>query len=759
MARDRAKDAAIIKLALKRWKLSADAESEQRKRELADLEFEFDPWPKAAKTARQGMVVAGVPVPERPMLNIPMLDQPIQLVINQEKAAHLGIQVHAEDEQATEDEAEFLQGKIRHIETKSRAALARSWAFERTVRCGRGYYRIGKDYVRRYGTGPEVFDQELKVERVLNQFNVYDDPSALEPGRCDRRFLFEVFDYTHEQYLERWGQSELAGVMEDQRAGVDLSHAVATLSEMQSIGDAPEGWLSDDWVRVARYWEVTVERKAHTGPDGKTTRELETRQVIVRTINAVEVLDEEEWDGQYIPYVMTVGREHNINGKRFYEGIINKAKDAVRLVNYSASNAAETMAMQPRTPWIMAEGQEEGHEAEFIRSTVQPQAFVRYKPVTVNGEMAPTPQRNLQSPDLSGDIALLQQAKDFVHSSTFTFDASLGSLPQKDRSGKAILALQQQSDAGNSHYLDNLAEISITDEAKILLDLIPRVYDRPGRVTDIEKENGERERVMVNQPFFVDPRSKKLTPATDQAMAPQGAKVRHYQLRPDANYHVVISVGKSYQTRMQQGSDALGQLLQSDPSLMPVIGWRYFWYNDNIPGHREIAEDMKKLRPPQLQDEQGPDDPETLKQQLAQAQQQLEVMTQHVTELSDQVKSDAVKVQAQVEVKRIDAEARLMIAKLQSDTDIAVANIKAQIDMAAAQANARASAEQLTHEAIEAESSRQHDAAMAAMGHEQAMEAGERSHEQALAQGEQGQAHSLEQQAIAAASEPDGDEA
>jgi hypothetical protein len=142
MARQRTDaDDQIIETALKRFAESADATKDQRLREQEALNFEFDPWPAGAKLARAAYTYAGVDVPARPMLNIPLLDQPLQLVINQEKAAHLGISVHPETEDADDDTAEINQGIIRHIETRSRANLARSWAFERTVRCGRGITR------------------------------------------------------------------------------------------------------------------------------------------------------------------------------------------------------------------------------------------------------------------------------------------------------------------------------------------------------------------------------------------------------------------------------------------------------------------------------------------------------------------------------------------------------------------------------------------------------------------------------------------
>jgi hypothetical protein len=97
------------------------------------------------KDTRKAQTIDGIIVlPERPSLSIPTLDQPIQLALNQERQAHLGVQVHPLTEDADDDTAEVLQGLYRRIETDSRADLARSWAHERAVKCGRGWYRVNK---------------------------------------------------------------------------------------------------------------------------------------------------------------------------------------------------------------------------------------------------------------------------------------------------------------------------------------------------------------------------------------------------------------------------------------------------------------------------------------------------------------------------------------------------------------------------------------------------------------------------------------
>lgn len=759
-----------IATALERFRLASAADTDQRARELDDLTFEFDPWPQAAKDARGGYKAYGEVVPPRPMLSIPMLDQPLQLTINQEKAAHLGIEIHPDPEtadDANDETAEIQQGLIRQIEVRSRAHLARSWAFERAVKCGRGYYRILKRYCRAHGTGPAAYDQELVVARILNQASVYLDPSHCEPDGSDAKYAFITQDLDPDEYARLYGDSTLAKW---------------SSGDFEALGDAAAPWLSENHRRIAEYFTVDVKKRnlvAYKGKGGRrregyedalpkgfvtglganllNMRPVESRVVRWRLINAAEVLDEIEWDGHWIPIVQVIGKEANINGERRYTGIIGPAKDSVRLVNYAATAITEKVALDTKTPWILAEGQEEGHEAEIVRATVRPVPFVRYKPTSIAGTPTPPPQRNVLGPNLTADIELLQQAKDFVHSATSVFEPSLGRQTPNVRTKGATLALQQQAEQANSGFLDNFANISVAHEARILLDLLAPVYDRPGRIARIIDKHEEPQQVMLNQPYVEHPETGAPMPVKPGQPVPAGPngqplEVKHYDLRKGA-YTSVVSIGKSYQTKMQQGSDALAALLQADPALMPIIGWRYFEYNDSIPGHHEIAEDLKKIRPPQLQDDQQQPDPQQLQQQIAQMGQMMDLLTKELNAKNQVIETDAVKQQGQAEIKKIESDAKVAIAQLDRDAKIVVAALQAKVADGKVLLEAAASAAELLtqhdHEAREAEKDRAHEAGMAAAGvgadadqsaqdHAEALTEGDQAHQQALAQGAQG---------------------
>jgi hypothetical protein len=496
----------ILEQAFRRCKVAAQAESKQRARELKDLKFDAGyQWPDTIRTQRRGRT-GSTPAPARPCLTINKLDAPILQVTNSQRNAKLSIQIKPKSGGATKAIAQVFQGLIRHIEVESRAQIARGWAFERAAKAGRGFYRILKTYAN-----DGDFDQDLIIARILNQHNVLLDPFATEPDWSDGEWGFIFDDMEFGRYCREYPDSELTTYQED---------------ELSALGtDLPE-WVNGDKesrvIRVAEYFWVEKKKRTlvviepspelpegYTGfdddegapPNAKALavqkRTAEDRIVHWMKINAVEILEETIWDGRYIPIIPVLGREYNVNGKRSFKGIIANAKDAQRSYNYMRSAQVEAIGLAPRAPFIMAEGQDEGYEDMWANANTYNYPALKYRPVALLGQPVPPPQRNVTEPAIQAITMAAGAADDDIKATTGIGDPSLGLMTPSDRSARAIQALQQQSEAGNSNYLDNLATISMTLEGRILVDLIPKIYDRPGRILRIIGEDDSESSVAI----------------------------------------------------------------------------------------------------------------------------------------------------------------------------------------------------------------------------------------------------------------------
>jgi len=760
---------ARVEQALERFKLAVEAETKQREREIEDLRFQVPEyqWPQPVKDARAAQTLAGVTLPERPMLAIPQLDQPIQLILNQERAAHLGVQVHPLNEDADDDTAEVLQGLYRRIEVDSRAHLARSWAFHRAVLCGRGGYQILTEYDP---GGGHPSDQRIVIKRILQQAALYVDPFAQEPDWADAEWAMVVADIPYARYKRLYGDSELASC-DDQ--------------SLTAIGTEQPGWVNGErearTVRIADYYYLEYGDGADLtwdDEDGKRqSRPNQQPSVCWLKINAVEVLEEIDWMGHYLPVVPVLGRElQPFDGERRFFGVVRPNMDAQRLYNYAASGAVEMAALETKASHAVDPEAIEGYETWWQQKNIRNFPYLPYRHFSHGRELGPPMPLQADMSKVQMNLVLLQQAREFIHAGTGAYEPTLGQESTRAKSGRAILSLQQQHDEGNSNWLDNLAQVSLVREATIILDLIPAIYDRPGRVERILDMEDQPRPVMLNAPHVVAPPrpgqkygrplpsgrgapaglppgaaspapvplpmappgmppGMGQPPGMPPGMPPQGMPssqapeaVKHYDLSK-GKYGVTVSVGQAYKSRVEQGHDQLGQLFQAEPSLFQILGDIYLKFSD-FPGHMEAADRVKKMLPPQLQ--QADQDPAAAAANLPKLQAENEQLKQALAQASQALEHKLAETKMRV-------TSDLEIAKMENATKIAVARIQAAkgtLDEAREDQEERiALAQQQAFDAQQAQADRQHEMAMGQAGHVQALQQADVAHAQALQQG------------------------
>ncbi|HZT54815.1 MAG TPA: portal protein, partial [Burkholderiaceae bacterium] len=684
-----APDPAAHQTALDRFRLSEEAVHDQRARELDDLRFVDEKgaqWDDDIKRLRGGQDAgSGLPaVPARPCLEFNLLRGPVQQVINTARQAKLGLSFAPEGEGASQLVAQAYDDIARAIQADSRAHLARQWAFERAAKCGFGVYRILTEYVN-----TQTFDQRIIYKRVLNQASAYLDPFAQEPDWSDGQFALLTQDLPLARYKRAHPTSTLAAYSDRELTalGDDIPQWITT-----SHGDAGVG------VRVAEYWEVREETDVLVLlPDNTTAREAEIpatilaqverdrgaklprrtvtrgRRVFWSLINGVEILQgPQEWNGAYIPIIPVIGDEANLNGDRRWTGIVQFARDAQQSYNYMRSAQVEAVGLAPRAQWLIADGQLEGYEAWWQQANTRNLPYLPYRLTTYSGGQAPPPSRNVAEPAIQAVTLAAAAAKDDLHGTTNMPPVSLGQLDPHERSGVAIRALQGQAEVGSSGYLDNLASVSMAYEGKVLKDLIPRVYDRPGRVVPALGLDDKRRSLMVNIPFVEEGgQPRAVPPGTPgaQQIALAGAELS-----------VTATVGKSYATRREETAAAITAVMQAAPGLAPILA--PYWLDElDFPGAKKLAAIAKKTLPPQFQQDegqgQGPN-PAQLQQQLAQAQQLIELLTKALQEKTQQIETDQVKADAQLQQTQLELASQERIATLNAQVDVLKAELSAQ---------------------------------------------------------------------------------
>ena len=707
---EKARNQKIVETARRRFQLAMDAEAEIRRLGLEDLKFRAgEQWPEQIKKQRE--------IDGRPCLTINQIPQFERHVLNDQRQNRPAIQVNPVGDGADQETAEIIQGIIRHIEYDSGADAAYDTAFAGAVRSGFGYFLVTTEY-----SGPMSFDQDIKIKRILNPFTVYLDPNAKEPDRSDAKFGFIVEQFNRDEYKDAYPGSELAG-----------------MDDWMSVGD---GWADNSNCRVVQYYykesqtkticllsdrstilKDLLPKKLPKGVRVVTERDTTIDTVKWAKLNGVEVLEETDWAGQWIPIVPVLGDELDVDGKLILEGLIRHAKEPQQQYNYMASASTEAIALAPKAPYVAAEGQIEGREREWAQANVKNQSVLLYKPKSLDGELLPPPQRQTIEPAIQATTMAMMQASGDLKNVTGIYEAALGQ-DGNEKSGKAILARQQQSNGANYHYVDNLTR-ALRQAGRIIVGLIPVVYDTP-RVLRIIREDGSQSTVGVN-----------MTPEQADEMQIEAVQEveRLYDLTV-GKYDVTISTGPSYQTKRQEAVQSMLSLISSVPQLMAVIG-DLLVGNMDWPGAQKIAERLKKALPPQFQD----DAKAALKGLPPEVQQQIAQLMQQNQQLQQAVEGMSKDLEGGISAKQMELESKERIAFAQDETErerikLEWAKVQATIisaQVSAKEAGAQAEADRAV-QMIGQQMDQAHEFAMSEVGHQQAQEIGAQQAAQAQQQ-------------------------
>jgi len=639
------REAEFLEEARERFNLAEQAESIIRERGMDDLRMRAgDQWDEDIKKRRLA--------DKRPCLTVNRLPQFVRQVSNDQRQNRPAIQVSPVDDRADIKTAEAYQGLIRHIEYDSNADAAYDTAFDGAANTGLGYFRVITEY-----SDPRSFDLDIKIKRIRNQFSVYIDPDAKEPDRSDMRWAFIVDDFSEEEFEARYPDADVC-----KGSGAwDMARQVAP------------SWMGGGQVRVAEYFCMTTTKATLIMlADGTVLLESELKKAMELDPEAVppvvlkqrdteipavrwckiigtEILEDTVWPGRWIPIIPVLGDELEVDGQVILEGVIRHAKDQQKILNVMVSTETESIGLVPKAPWIVAEGQLEGKYAkEWKESNSKTFAYLTYKPTSLNGQPVVAPQRVFGEANVQAVTNARLMAQDDMKALVGIYDSALGNR-SNETSGIAIRARQNQAGTANFHLVDNRTRAH-RHLGRILVDLIPKIYDAP-RVARIIGEDGTGKAIRLNERY----------------KDPETGEDLFYNMGV-GKYDVRVTSGPSFATKRQEAAASMMQLAQADPSLTQKAG-DLMVKNMDWPGAQEISDRLKKFLPPQaLADDKGPGlvPPELqakLQALIGQVQQQsqvIEQLTGALNEAHDKMDSKAMELASRERIEAMKVQADLL---------------------------------------------------------------------------------------------------
>lgn len=535
---------------------------------IEDIEFTFVPgkqWDADMRAKRKN----------RPMYEFNKTRPVVKSVTNDMRQNSPALKIRAAED-GSKQLAEVMNGLIRNIEAQSRADTAYDTAGFYAAAGGYGVFEIATEY-----SNDDAFEQDIRIKEKRNPFSVKFDPAAKEFDKRDGRFAFEDLVYTREEFEARWPDAD----------PVDFNPSTTP----QKYGD----WFSEKSVRVAKYWCKHAAKKTiyqlsdgrvldqddyqamqpylgQPGPNGepplelKGQREVSYDRIEVSYVSGKEVLEGPfEWAGKFIPLVPVWGESVNIEGDEIFAGIARPIKDAQRLFNWDVCVGQETMANQPRAPFLYTAAMVAGYEKAWANLATDNAPGLPYNvdPTAPNGG-APIRSQPPAFPD--GFFESAQFAADLIKSVSNVVDAPIQS---RAASGKAIQAVENQQDVGNFDYIDNLARAKAFG-GEILVDLIPKIYDTEREIM-ILGTDGKESYTKLNQ----------------SVQGPDG----QWQVINDLSqgkYAVTVTVGPSYATQRMETLDMLMQMAEN-PVMAPMVA-DLIAKNMDFKGSEELEKRLRK---------------------------------------------------------------------------------------------------------------------------------------------------------------------
>jgi hypothetical protein len=597
--------------AIEFMRMSNEADENQRALALTDLKFRYgEQWPQYAIASR-GL--------DRPQLTINEMDSYIRQVTNGQRQQRPRIKVHPVDDFADPKTAKVITGLMRHFEVNSDADNAYDIAFDFAATMGWGYWRIRNDYVRE-----DSFDQDIFIDSVDNPFSVYFDPASRLPDGSDQEKCLITDLMKKTEFKKLYPGADAISFSED------------------NTGDNNPEWVNKYEIRIAEYFYVDRKpMKLVKLSDGNSVfedemppqrlldmhgvqiigdRDSQKRIVKWRKQTSLDVLEEKVLPWRWIPVVPVYWTNTKIDNKILRQGMVRPGMDSQRMVNFWHTSITESIALAPKAKWLIAEGQDEGHEQEFKNANLSSTAVLRYKPTDVDGQPAPPPQRMQPEPPPSGSIEAAFLSNQNLQRVMGIFDPNMQE--GKAKSGKAVNAERSQSENSNYHGYDNLTR-SIKHTARIILSGIPKVLNE-STTRRIIGEDGTPSMVKINQ----DPQQDE----TSQAIATVLNDVRV------GTYDVVMDTGPGYDSKRLQGVDSMMQLLGTPMGeKVGAVGDDLIVRQMDFPGSDVLADRLAAANPLSQIDEKS-DIPPQVQMKLKQADATIKQMQDAIQQLQTELK-------------------------------------------------------------------------------------------------------------------------
>jgi hypothetical protein len=639
--RDTAADEKLLEAAAAEWKLSEDAFSAQRTREVADQKFEAgEHFTDAELSYLKNSGKPDVVMDQTSGQVAKVTNQPVHRMV-----------VSPNGGGADPKSAEYWQGICRRIENLSNAEDVYKWARRHAVVMGRGFWRIRPGYftpVQRSKDGQyslDVLQQDIRIEAILHQHSVYEDPRARQLDFSDQRFSIIASDLEWTEFSRLYPNAPYKSYGELK----------------QAPGDCPPEWAGEKMVRVAeRYYiedqELTlcivdingvptaVEKIAPDQyPKESILREHTFKIPKVKWFKYYgqkHILERADVPGLYIPVVKIVGERRIVEGKEDCRGMVRMAKGPQRLVNFYENRLASAVDLGSEGVWLASVRAVGGNTDDYTNLHKNRPAVLFFEDIDERGQPIAEPKFVHATPQVQHLVMAAQRASMSLRGVLGVPDVTPDE-SRPEQSGRAIRARQAEQQQATSHFGDS-TKSGVRLTGRIIVEMGREIYDA-ARILRINGKDEKEIAVVVS--------NGQPSPEALQQLGLQDGQIEHMLDTGVGQFDITVTGGKTKDTGRQETVEVIESVLPMLPPPMAAKAAGTLLRNLDGAGMAELAD---QLSPP---DDSGMVPKEQLQQFQQQAQQLIQQAEHEIAKLKQQLESGQMEADTKIKQTEIQAQA------------------------------------------------------------------------------------------------------
>lgn len=522
----------------------------------------------------------------------------VRSILGEQRLNSPTLSVRAADANTPQELVDVYDGLLRQIQYECDADVVYQLALKQEVECGWGAARAYVDY-----ESNDSFNQVIKIGECVDFQAIFWDPRAQKPDKSDGDYCGNYQLFSKEKYKKRFHGKPFPEAMPAEgdnytlRWIVDDAALVCEIYKKEYFNKTVvEIWdgskkrvISEDEAKeimeMQEQFEKASENNIFLSNDFKveiTNKRVVTDYRIRHIIFAKNcILEETTYPGSILPIPYFEGDSTVIDGEKIPLPFVQDAIDEQRLINYLGSEIAYAFLRSRKETVIGTADHFAGFEDDW-RNADQVKGPLVYNP----GTGGPQDKPEFITPPVINPIFLqmYEAASRDLQSTLGWFEEAQG----RETNAMSGIAQSQREVASKKPvniYTDNNAR-GIKSLGKVMLDLIPKVYDSEREILIRGKDNSTKN-VMINQ-------RKGFRMLPNGEIEPQIANDMS-----KGKFLIEIEVDGSFDAQQQEAMDVLLKLCQINPQIANLVP-DLLAETSGIKNSQKLIQRLKTLLPPQI---------------------------------------------------------------------------------------------------------------------------------------------------------------